>query len=268
MKASFAMLGCGYSQEVAERGIALVGRLGYDGIEFWKQYLDHADLDWVRGACEARGLTVVQICPYFDFTTSPESYEEALREAERFVDYARRLGALHVRAYTGRTGSAEATDEQWERAVRGLRLVCEMAAPFGVGVLLETHQLIHSPARLTDTSAATLRLLAPVDHPNLRVSIQTPLVGETPEYTAEQLGSVVADVQAHNWIGATATSWGKLTYLDAGDLDFAAYMRVLVRQGFDGYISVDHPNHDPWEQTAEREIRYLRRLIAGELWAS
>ncbi len=41
----------------------------------------------------------------------------------------------------------------------------------------------------------------------------------------------------------------------------------LTRQGFDGYISVDHPNHDPWEQTAEREIRYLRRLMAGELWA-
>jgi sugar phosphate isomerase/epimerase len=267
MKASFAMLGCGYSQEAAERGISLVGRLGYDGIEFWKQYLDHADLDWVRAACEARGLTIVQICPYFDFTTSQRTYEETLREAERFVRYARALGALHVRAFTGRTGSADATDEQWERAVRGLRLVCDMGAPFGVGFLLETHQVIHSPACLADTSAATLRLLDLVDRPNLRVSIQTPLVGETPEYTAEQLGSVVADVQGNNWIGATATTWGKLTYLDAGDLDFAEYVRILTRQGFDGYISVDHPNHDPWEQTAEREIRYLRRLMAGELWA-
>src|SRR5438046_4469526 len=144
MKASFAMLGCGYSQEVAERGISLAGRLGYDGIDLWKQYLDHADLDWVRGACEAQGLTILQICPYFDFTTSQQTYEETLREGERVVRYARTLGALYVRAFTGRTGSADATDGQWERAVRGLQLVCDMGAPFDVGVLLETHQVIHS----------------------------------------------------------------------------------------------------------------------------
>jgi|SRR5579885_592056 len=115
----------------------------------------------------------------------------------------------------------------------------------------------------TDRPRYPLRLLELVDRPNLRVSIQTPLlVGETPE----QLGRVVADVQGNNWIGATATTWGKLTYLGAGDLDFAGYVPILTRRGFDGWISVDHPNHDPWEQTAEREIRYLRRLIAGEFW--
>jgi sugar phosphate isomerase/epimerase len=93
-KVSFCMMGFGYSQEVAEQCIALFSQLGYDGIEYWKQYLDHANLDWVRLASEAAGLTIVQVCPYFDFTTSQETYEESLREAERFVGYARKLGAL------------------------------------------------------------------------------------------------------------------------------------------------------------------------------
>src|SRR5687767_6472625 len=101
MKASFCMMGFGYTKEIAEECIALVGRrgLGYDGIEFWKQYLDHADLGWVRRACEVNGLAIVQVCPHFDFTTSLETYDDTLREAERFIDYARALGAPYVRTY-------------------------------------------------------------------------------------------------------------------------------------------------------------------------
>lgn len=266
MKTSFCMMGFGYTQEIAERCIALTGQLGYDGIELWKQYLDSADLDWVRRACAQAGLEIFQVCPYFDFTASPESYEVTLREAERFVGYARTLGARWVRTYTGRIGSADATDEQWERCVQGLRLVCDMGAPFGIEFPLETHQVIHHPACLTDTSASTLRLLDLVERPNLRVALQTPLKGETPEHSAETLGPRVVQVQAHNWIGATAETWGTLTYLDAGDLDFANHIRILRRHGFDGVISIDHPTHsgqDKWDDVAAREIGYLRRLIAG-----
>jgi sugar phosphate isomerase/epimerase len=270
VKTSFCMMGFGFTREIAERCIDLVGDLGYDGIEFWKQYLDQADLGWVRRACAARNLQIVQVCPYFDFTTSRETFEATLREAETFVRYARELGALYVRTYTGKTPSAEATDEQWERCVEGLRIVCDMGAPHGIEFPLETHQTIHSGPCLTDTSATTLRLLRLVDRPNLRVALQTPLVGESPYESAERLGPELVQVQAHNWIGATAESWGTLTYLDAGDLDFAEYMRIVDRsngdQGFTGWISIDHPNHHPWEETAAREIRYLRRLIAGEFW--
>lgn len=266
MKTSFCMMGFGYTQELAERCIALAGSLGYDGIEFWKQYLDGADLNWVRRASEAYGLTILQVCPYFDFTTSQATYDATLREAERFVGYARVLGAPYVRTYTGKTASAAATDQQWARCVEGLQIVCDMAAAFGIALLLETHQVVHGGACLTDTSAMTLRLLDQVSRPNLHVALQTPLVGETPEESAERLGSQVVQVQAHNWIGGTPTRWGQITYLDAGDLDFASYVRILRGQGFDGWISIDHPNHHPWEETAARELAYLRRLIAGDFW--
>jgi sugar phosphate isomerase/epimerase len=260
------MMGFGYTQAVAERCVALAGALGYDGIEFWKQYLDQADLAWVRRACDAQGLQIVQVCPYFDFTTSQGTYDATLREAARFAGYARALGAPYVRTYTGKTPSAEATDEQWARCVRGLQAVCDLGAPDGITFLLETHQVIHGGPCLTDTSATTLRLLDLVGRPNLRVALQTPLVGETAEESAARLGRYVDQVQAHNWIGATATTWGRLTFLDAGDLDFAGYIRILQGQGFDGWLSIEHASHHPWEQTAEHEIRYLRRLIAGEFW--
>lgn len=264
LKTSFCMMGFGSTQELAERCITLCGKLGYDGIEFWKQYLDKADLGWVKDACANAGLEIVQVCPYFDFTTSPETYDETLREAERFVTYARALDAKWIRTYTGRTGSGDATDEQWRRTVDGLKRVCDLGAPFGIEFPLETHQVIHSGACLTDTSASTLRLLELVDRPNLRVAIQTPLKGETSEYSAEQLGPHVVQIQAHNWIGATDSTWGTLTYLDAGDLDFAGYLRILRAKGFDGVISIDHPAHsgqDQWDEVASHEIGFLRSLI-------
>ncbi len=264
MKVSFCMMGYGYRREIFERTIAVVSRLGYDAIDLWKQCLDHADLAWTRRVCEEHGLRILQLCPYFDFSTSVATAEASLREAERFVAYARALGASWIRTYTLNTPSAEATDEQWERTVRSLQLICDMGAPHGITFPIETHQVIHHGPTLADTSASTLRLLSLVDRPNLKVALQTPLLGETPEESAERLGHVVVQVHAHNWIGATATSWGSLTFLDSGELDFAAYLRILRRRGFDGYVAIDHPNHHPWEETAAHEIAYLRRLIARE----
>ncbi|HEY8885553.1 MAG TPA: sugar phosphate isomerase/epimerase family protein [Chloroflexota bacterium] len=264
MKTSFCMMGFGYTQEIAERCIARCGQLGYDGIELWKQYLDVADLGWVRDACAAAGLEIVQLCPYFDFTTSPETYEASLSQAEQFVGYARTLGARWIRTYTGWVGSAEATDEQWQRTVDGLQRICDLGAPHGIEFPLETHQVIHHGPNLTDTSASTLRLLDLVGRPNLRVALQTPLKGETSEYSAEHLGPKVVQIHSHNWIGATATSWGTLTYLDAGDLDFANFLRILRSRGFDGVISIDHPAHSGqhnWEEVAAHEIKYLRGLL-------
>jgi sugar phosphate isomerase/epimerase len=264
MKASFCMMGFGYTREIAERCIALCGRLGYDAIELWKQYLDTADLDWTRAMCERHGLEILQLCPYFDFSTSRETCDASRREAERFVGYARKLGAKWIRTYTLNTPSADATDEQWERSVDALKQICELGAVHGIAFPLETHQVLHHGPTLTDTSASTLRLLALVDRPNLHVALQTPLVGETPEESAERLGHVTVQVQAHNWTNASPTRWGDLTFLDAGDLDFANYIRILKSKGFDGYVSIDHPNHHPWEETAAHEIAYLRRLF-GDL---
>ena len=136
-----------------------------------------------------------------------------------------------------------------------------MGRPQGITFALETHQVIHSGPNLTDTSATTLKLLADVDMDNLVVNLQTPLLGETVFETADRLGARTVMLHAHNWVG----SWPRLTFLDAGDVDFAAFVRVLRTRGFDGYLSIEHGSHHPPYETAEHEIKYLKRLIAGEL---
>ena len=135
MQVSLAMMGFGWTQDVAERCIEVAGSLGYDGIDLWKQYLDTADLGWVRDACAAQNLQIVQLCPYFDFTTSETTAADSLREAATFVGYAETLGAPYVRAYTGVTPSAEADDAMWARCVKGLQEACDMAAASDVTLL-------------------------------------------------------------------------------------------------------------------------------------
>ncbi|MDP6775422.1 MAG: sugar phosphate isomerase/epimerase family protein [Candidatus Latescibacteria bacterium] len=258
MRAGFCTNAFGKAQKAMEACIPELGRLGYDCLEFWDQYLTNANLGWVKETVAAHGMEIVQVCPYFDFTTSEETWAQSLRDAERHIGYAVELECPFVRTYTGNVGSADASPEQWRACVEGLKRICEMGAERGIGFPLETHQVIHSGPNLTDTSETTLRLLDDVGMDNLQVNLQTPLLNETVFQTAEQLGEHVVHLHAHNWI----EEWPRLTFLDSGDVDFGAFLRVLRAKGFDGVISIEHGNHHPPYETAGHEIGYLKGLIA------
>ena len=262
MKASFCTNAFGNTQQAIEEAIPKLAQMGYDGLEFWEQYLPNADLKWLKGIMDTHHLEIVQICPYFDFTTSSETWEQSILDAARYIEYAIELGGPFIRTYTGNVGSADATAEQWDACVKGLQRICEMGMQHGIVFPLETHQVIHSGPNLTDTSPTTLKLLADVGMENLKVNIQTPLLGESVFETAAQLGPHIVHVHAHNWIG----NWPNLTFLDAGDEDFTEFARVLKDKGFDGYISIEHGSHHPPYETAVHEIQYLKQLISGTLW--
>lgn len=257
MKASFCTNAFGHTRAGQEKAIPRLAELGYHGIELWEQYLSHEDLKWVRAIAEEHNLEIVQVCPYFDFTTTRQTWDKSIRDAETFIGYAIELNCPFIRTYTGNVGSADATPEQWSACVEGLQKICEMGAPHGISFPLETHQVIHHGPNLTDTSPSTLKLLEDVGMHNLTVNLQTPLVGESVFYTAAQLGERVVHLHAHNWVGA----WPRLTFLDSGDVDFTAFIRLLRQKGFDGYISVEHGSHHPPYETAEHEIGYLKQLI-------
>ncbi len=260
MKSSFCTNAFGNTQADQEKAVPYLAELGYDGIELWQQYLCHADLGWVRSITAEHDLRIVQICPYFDFTTSQATWDQSIRDAETFIGYAVELDCPFVRTYTGNVGSADATVRQWDACVRGLQKICEMGAVHNIVFPLETHQVIHHGPNLTDTSASTLKLLDDVGMENLTVNLQTPLVGESVFHTAEQLGEHVVHLHAHNWLG----NWPRLTFLDSGDVDFAAFLGLLQSRGFDGYISIEHGSHHPPCETAEHEIAFLKQLIGQQ----
>ena len=61
--------------------VRLVDELGYDGIEIWSQAFDAVGLDGVRRIVSGLRCEVASINPYFDFTSSRESFERSLEIA-------------------------------------------------------------------------------------------------------------------------------------------------------------------------------------------
>ena len=237
--------------------IRRLDELGYDGVEVWAQGFEKGGLEGVQAALAPYSLEVISVNPYFDFTTSEDTYAESQKIADRYIEYARALDCHLVRAFTSKMRSIPTSDDaspdQWERAIRGLTEICDRAAPEGITLVLEVH---YGDGQLMDTSAATLRILEGVGRRNLTVNLQPLLRGETQLESAERLGPQVTHLHANAWKG----EWGNFTFMDEGDEDFEALLRAVRSHGFDGCVSIEHASSDPIG-FAEHNIVYLRSLF-------
>lgn len=236
------------------RGLGYIAGLGYDGTEFWEKHLCELNVDELAEQLGQMDLGVAQICPYFNFTGTQEEWDESIRIAETYIGYSLKLGKPLIRVFTGKVGSDEAEPAQWDAGVKGLRKVCEMAAPEGVGFALETHR-----GSLMDTLDATRRLLDDVGMDNLGVNYQPgPNMGPWRDWV-DQLGHRMVHFHCHNY-----DDEGQMAFLDEGTYyDFAEFVGAVAEKGFDGYLSVEHGYHskDVW-LTARHEINHLAPLAA------
>ena len=237
--------------------VARLDELGYDGVEIWAHAFEEAGIDEVEKIVSRYRFETASVNPYFDFTSSENAFEKSLKTGDEYIEYARRLGCKRIRVFTNEkevfsTGD-DASPEQWDQAIEGVREICDRARPHGIGCVLEVH---YGDGQLCDSSATTLKMVQGVGRSNVTVNLQPPLRDETPYESAENLGPHVTHLHAHNWIGG----WENLTYLDEGDIDFERFISILRGHGFDGYISIEHAAKNPFG-FAEHNIRYLRGLI-------
>lgn len=229
--------------------------MGYDGVELWHQFLVSRPLEQIRREILGLGLSVTQLCPYFNVTGTREELQDSYRLAEEYVRMADALQCPNIRVFTGNVSAAAATEEQYAQGVEGLRNIC---AAGGQNFVLETH-----PGSLMETPEQTLRLIRDVGADNLRVNLQVPMAASDhdPYTCAELLGPYVVHLHAHNWRGSKE----HLTCLGDGDYDFERFLRILRRYGFDGAVSIEHANHlrgeDPF-QVAATEAVYLRQVFS------
>jgi sugar phosphate isomerase/epimerase len=231
------------------RIVPVVAAAGYDAIEIWGPHLealsDNERADVGRLLIEA-GLRVAMVSPYFDFTTSPETAARSVDSARRVLALARQLGSRAVRCFTGHVGSAEATADQWRRAVGSLRALADE----GPDVLwaLETHS-----RNLMDTVESGERLVGEVGRPNVRLILQPATFGAAYLEASRRLAGLSCHVHATN------SRQGRRADLASGEMDWRAILALLDRAGFDGYVSVEWMGDDP-EAAARREAPYLAAL--------
>lgn len=167
--------------------IDLTGQAGLDGIEWGGDVHvppgDPLRAHNVAARTEAAGLRTLSYGSYFRLCQS-ESWRD---DWAAVLETAAALHAPRVRIWAGERGSAQATDEYAEQAIRQLRACCEEAAFRGLAVGLEYHR-----GTLTDTWQSTRRLLDAVSAPNLTTYWQP-----NPDLTQAQRLEEIERLQGH-----------------------------------------------------------------------
>jgi 3-dehydroshikimate dehydratase len=260
MKISFCSIGFQKNKwgkdRVVERPIReiihLVADAGYDGIEIWEPHvreLNEAELREVRELLQIRGLAAPMLSPYFNFTTSEETAAKSMEDARAALQLARVLPAAAIRVFTGKTGSQDATEEQWTRAADCLRQLADESAADGIRWAAETHSW-----NLMDTVEGTLRLVNAVNRPNFGVIYQPSTL--TPGHMAalEKLAPHIFHVHATN------SRDKKGCRLADGEMDYREIISGLRRIGFEDFISVEWMGENP-EEKLQTEAPFLRSLF-------
>ncbi len=229
----------------------LLAEAGYDAIEIWWPHLEMLGRDEraeLAASLQHAGLEVAMVSPYFDFTTSDASAQASIAQGMTVISAAREVGAAGIRCFTGKTGSAEATAEQWDRAVDGLQRLADAAGDLTFA--LETHA-----RNLMDTPEATERLIKRIDRSNVGLIFQPSTFFADPQGALARLAPWTRHVHATNRRGNDRALLGE------GELDYPALIAALRKAGFNGCISVEWMGDDPAD-VARQEAHYLRSILA------
>lgn len=159
--------------------IKKAAEFGYDGVEILFGDLDVLDATATRRARESAGvgLTACAVMTPEANVTSGEASERAAGVArlKRIVDIAAEMGGdaiggpiyAPVRYLPGRAR----TDDEWKWAAEGLRAAAEYAAT--ANIVLAMEPLNRFETYVMNTTSDAVKLCQAVNHPNLKVQVDT-----------------------------------------------------------------------------------------------
>ena len=159
--------------------IQKVADMGYDGVEIPFNDLDILDPKATRQAREKAGvgLTACAVLMPGSNVTSPDAAERKAGVAclKRMVDITAEMGgdavAGPIYAPVGHlTGRARTADE-WKWGVEGLRAAAEHGGEAGIDLAIESINRFET--YYLNTTEDAIKLVKEVDHPNLKVQVDT-----------------------------------------------------------------------------------------------
>jgi sugar phosphate isomerase/epimerase len=195
--------------------------VGADGIELWGRHLDNlslADVQTLASEISASGQKVEVLAAYWDFSSADSAVESSLEDARRFMGFCDLFGARAIRVFAGGPASASATDENWKRAISGMKRLAKMYKGTGVTFVVETHA-----DQLPDTPDSAARLMKELAEPSILINYQ------------HMKGDALKEMATlWRWIAHVHVSFVK----DWGAVN-ETIVRELVKRGFNGAITVE-----------------------------
>ncbi len=179
---------------------------------------------------------------------NPETRAARLAELKLISDFGKLLEVPAVGLHIGFVPhDTESVD--YQEVVEVLREICDHCASNDQTLHLETGQ---------ETADALMKFLQDVDRANLGVNFDPANmilygVGE-PLPALEMLGPYVRSVHCKDgrWSDRPGKTWGEETPLGEGDVDMAAYLKMLKKIGFEGPLTIEREIPDePERQRSE-----------------
>jgi sugar phosphate isomerase/epimerase len=202
--------------------------------------LDPATVRDLRSAVDANRLAVVAVAPpfYKCDVDNPAERLEQLEILRRAIDVAQQLGTSLVRTFTFWRKYPLA--EAWERLLDAYVEPLKIADSSGVTLAIENEYACH-----VGTGVELGRFVAALAHPRA-AALWDPCnaffdgAGEPPfpdGYNAVR--GKIAHVHLKDATRSAGGSEPVLTALGEGEVDIAGQIAALVRDGYDGYISLE-----------------------------
>jgi len=236
-----------------------VADLGYQGIELIciansttdVEHVDAAERRRIRRLLDASGLALPSIAGSADpLATDPETLARNIRRIEAGVDLASDLAGpdgapcLVIMAY----GQPERYEQDREMLAGRFTDLAIYAQERDVVLALETHvgQAIDLPER-------ALWLLNQVDHPNLKLNLDTSHFDVMGLSIAESVRPLVHHA-VHTHVKDQRGRYPQHEYLTPGDgdYDYVAYLKEMHEGGYTGFITAEislmvqrKPGYDP-----------------------
>lgn len=152
--------------------LMLCRKLNLEGASLHLQNLPDRSTDYlkkVRRTYLDHGLSMAVFTVTTNFGQPEAAHPKELEKAREAIQIAMFLGAPLLRVFAGSPPSEAERQRAFDRAVAGVRKVCEEAAQAGLPVGLQQH----NHGALVRTGDEVIRFIRAVDHPNLVFLLDT-----------------------------------------------------------------------------------------------
>lgn len=251
MKISFSTLGCpdwNFSEI-----FSTAADLGYNGIEI-RGIADEIyapkspvfapeNIDALKAKLSRAGISIPILTSGAYIVDNPD-LPAAEFEVKDYVMLAAKLGAPYVRVLGEKGPAPESEQTDISLLRREYASMCDFAANFGIGVLIETNGILAN-------SAVMKRFIEETDRENSGVIWDihhtVRYFGESPEYTVSNIGKYIKHTHIKDSVRGTN---GRITYMltGYGDLPIEKAVKALEGSGYGGYYSYE------WVKRWSREL--------------
>lgn len=237
-------------------------KLGFDGIE---PRINPNHKHGVDPSLDAAGRTAVKetmakspiemccvatSCKYAD----PAEYRGMIDDTAAAIDLAADVGCSRIRVFGGVIPDGISREKAIDQVAEALKSVAGQAEKRGVDVCMETHDHWCDPAHV---AAVLKKVDSPAVVANWDIMHPVRIAKVSMDHAFETLKPWIRHLHIHD--GQMMEDGGKMLPIGEGVVDHKRALELLATIDYDGFISGEWINWEPYDVHLPRELATLKR---------